>query len=155
MASAKVITAMAVSVVSCRGAPDRNVGRVHAHDGGGRRDHPVRRNDSHSRGSSGSAPKGPAGSLARDAHPSRGMRPAQRGPTVGPTRRRCTVGGVRYGRTHQGRAIAVTLLRSCAAAGLLLVAYYPAPLGRPPPWSTGGRVGPAPPAFAVGLAGGG
>jgi len=47
------------------------------------------------------------------------------------------VGGVRYGRTHQGRAIAVTLLRSCAAAGLLLVAYYRAPLDRPLDWSTG------------------
>ena len=45
--------------------------------------------------------------------------------------------GKRYGWTHQGRAIAVTLLHSVAAAGLLLIAYYRAPLDRPLTWATG------------------
>jgi voltage-gated potassium channel len=47
------------------------------------------------------------------------------------------VAGKRYGWTHQGRAIAVTLLHSVAAAGLLLIAYYRAPLDRPLTWATG------------------
>jgi voltage-gated potassium channel len=47
------------------------------------------------------------------------------------------VAGEWNGGTHQGRAIVVTLLRSCAAAGLLLLAYYRAPLDRPIDWSTG------------------
>jgi hypothetical protein len=47
------------------------------------------------------------------------------------------VGGGRYGRTRQGRAVAATLLRAAAASGLLLLAYYQAPLDRPLDRSTG------------------
>jgi hypothetical protein len=46
------------------------------------------------------------------------------------------VAGERYGRARQGRAIVVTLLRSAAASGLLLLAYYRAPLDRPLDLST-------------------
>jgi voltage-gated potassium channel len=42
-----------------------------------------------------------------------------------------------YGRAHQGRAIAATLLHSVAATGLLLLAYYKAPLDRPLDRATG------------------
>jgi voltage-gated potassium channel len=47
------------------------------------------------------------------------------------------VAGARYGRTHQGRAIAATLLHSAATSGLLLLAYYRAPFNRPVNWETG------------------
>jgi hypothetical protein len=45
--------------------------------------------------------------------------------------------GQRYDRTHRARAIAATLLHSVAASGLLLLAYYRAPLDRPLDRSTG------------------
>jgi len=41
------------------------------------------------------------------------------------------VGSGPYGAPHRGRAIAVTLLHSAATSGLLLLAYYRAPLDRP------------------------
>jgi voltage-gated potassium channel len=47
------------------------------------------------------------------------------------------VAGERHDGTHQGRAIVATLLHSVAASGLLLVAYYRAPLDRPLNWATG------------------
>jgi voltage-gated potassium channel len=49
----------------------------------------------------------------------------------------CEVIGVWDGGAHRGWAITVTLLRSAAAAGLLLIAYYRAPLDRPLDWATG------------------
>jgi voltage-gated potassium channel len=42
-----------------------------------------------------------------------------------------------YGGAHQGRAVAATLLHSVAASGLLLLAYYKAPLDRPLDRATG------------------
>jgi hypothetical protein len=47
------------------------------------------------------------------------------------------VDGVQNGGTRRGRAIAMTLLQSVAAAGLLLLAYYRAPLDRPLTAATG------------------
>src|SRR4051812_3775855 len=75
--------------------------------------------------------------VLRGPHPSGGMREQRRSRTVGRTRWRCAVAGERYGGTHQGRAIAATLLHSAAASGLLLLAYYWAPLDRPLTWATG------------------
>lgn len=45
--------------------------------------------------------------------------------------------GQQDGRTHRGRAVALTLLDSAAASGLLVLAYYRAPLDRPLDRSTG------------------
>jgi voltage-gated potassium channel len=45
--------------------------------------------------------------------------------------------GAGDGGTHRGWAVAGTLLHSAAATGLLLLAYYRAPLDRPLDWSTG------------------
>jgi voltage-gated potassium channel len=47
------------------------------------------------------------------------------------------VAGHPHGGTRQGRAIAATLLHSVTATGLLLVAYYKAPLDRPLDRATG------------------
>jgi voltage-gated potassium channel len=41
------------------------------------------------------------------------------------------VAGQQDGRTHRGRAVALTVLDSAAASGLLVLAYYQAPLDRP------------------------
>ena len=45
--------------------------------------------------------------------------------------------GEQYGGTHGRRAIAATLVHSATASGLLLLAYYRAPLDRPLTWATG------------------
>jgi voltage-gated potassium channel len=47
------------------------------------------------------------------------------------------VAAERYDRTHPARAVVATLLRSGAAAALLLLAYYQAPLDRPLDMATG------------------
>jgi voltage-gated potassium channel len=47
------------------------------------------------------------------------------------------VAGRRHGETHRGRAIAATLVHAVAASGLLLLAYYRAPLDRPLDLGTG------------------
>jgi len=41
------------------------------------------------------------------------------------------VSGQQEGRTHRGRAVVLTVLDSAAASGLLVLAYYQAPLDRP------------------------